>query len=154
MLVVSFSRSGKSDISGSVLVFLTIIEDIPVTEIDVSTRQCYLLSQGPSVPLPTGPVVATEAATGIRIVGAVWPTYQRVRQMHFLLEYQPPTGTDPGSDFARWSPAELAILLLLQDNRNGFVYGVSLAGRCHLCDRLCRQRSGSTASDHRYAESV
>ena len=40
----------------------------------------------------------------------------------------------------------------------GFRPGLStesaLLGRCHLCDRLCRQRSGSTDSDHRYVESI
>ena len=65
--------------------------------------------------LPTGPVALREEATGILIVEAILPTYNEVRAAEFGLEpgqkYQPPTrGASAQGRFARWSPAELAIL--------------------------------------------
>ena len=47
------------------------------------------------------------------MVEAVWPCYQRVRRSRGVPDgqvYRPPTGTDPKSKHARWSPAEEAIL--------------------------------------------
>ncbi|KAF0300819.1 Nucleic-acid-binding protein from transposon X-element [Amphibalanus amphitrite] len=66
--------------------------------------------------LPTGPVAVTEVATGIRVVEAIMPFYQDVRATELGLEpdatYQPPTrGASAQSRLARWSPADLAILL-------------------------------------------
>ena len=65
--------------------------------------------------LPDGPVVDVEEATGIRVVEAVQPHYRRMRRTQFGLDekepYRPPTkGASAASKFARWSPAELAIL--------------------------------------------
>ncbi|XP_043208429.1 formin-like protein 1 [Amphibalanus amphitrite] len=65
--------------------------------------------------LPDGPVVDVEEATGIRVVEAVQPHYRRMRRTQFGLDekepYRPPTkGASAVSKFARWSPAELAIL--------------------------------------------
>ena len=56
----------------------------------------------------------TEAATGVMVVDAILPHYNAVRA-EFGLEpdavYRPPTrGASAQSRFARWSPAELAIL--------------------------------------------
>ena len=68
----------------------------------------------------------TEVATGIVVVEAVWPYYWRVRRLRYGLqdgeEYRPPTrGALATSRFARWSPAELAILLWHDDVRGRLV---------------------------------
>ena len=71
--------------------------------------------QGP-VPFPEGPVRATEPGTRIQVVEEIWPFYEVVRRVHFGLaagaDYRPPTrGAKLDSHHARWSPAEVAILL-------------------------------------------
>ena len=63
----------------------------------------------------------TEAATGVLVVEAIFPHYNAVRA-EFGLEpeavFQPPTrDASAQSRFARWSPAEVAILRWYEDVR-------------------------------------
>ena len=66
----------------------------------------------------------TEVETGILVVEAVWPYYQRARRSHGVpdgQDYRPPTGTDPKSKSAKWSPAEDAILAWYEDCQDRLV---------------------------------
>ena len=59
--------------------------------------------------MPTGPVVATETVTGIRIVAAIMPYYQQARRQVGLGPQDPFRSTRTAH--SKWSPAETAILM-------------------------------------------
>ena len=64
----------------------------------------------------------------ILVVEAVWPYYQRARRSRGVPDgeqYRPPTGTDPGSRYARWNPAEEALLAWYEDVKDRLVSPVT-----------------------------
>ncbi|KAF0288929.1 Titin [Amphibalanus amphitrite] len=80
-------------------------------------------NEGP-LTLPDGPVLVREQATGVLVMESLGPIYQQVRREFGLApgeEYRPPTGAAADSRFARWSPAEQAIMRWLNANERRLV---------------------------------
>ena len=100
-----------------------------------------------ALPFPTGPVVATENASGVRIVEAVLPFYQEAREEFGLAAddvYTPwhrrGREGEPRSTSARWSPAELAVLRWYESVRHRLVSSTSGLPFLHLKAVLAQMR--------------
>ena len=92
----------------------------------------------------TGPVVVTKPATGIRIVEAVRPFYESVRRYFGLAPGEQFGGgaaePDCRSRFARWSPAETAIMQWYEAVQHQLVHNTTGRAFRHLRDLLAALR--------------